>query len=863
MMRKMFFLVLCMCVSIASVTVAQEHAIGVRPANLFFSHNRGPATIADGTLDQIANFGWGSTVGTMADFDGDGLDDKVLYQSADDGSGNFGWQTIVAYTDTVNGFLNTNNDIIGIADWSWLNVGGTADVPIYGDVDGDGIADNGITADGATVGGSAGALTWGAFRSAGVPGLASGVNFTNYNAFGIYGQDTPLMGDINGDGFDDRILFRNDFNTYVDYSDPNTGNYGDSSVDTQSVFGGVAGDEIAIADINGDGFDDVVVIREDVPGNHYDLFAYYSSAAGLSDGSAPDLLGAAGFLDEGDYIVFGDITPAPANYSLAERVSLYRPVGSPHEWYAHANTLADGGFWADAIDKTGNHGWTGVTPGWADFTGDGIDDSIVWQPAGVGQQIIAAWSGADGSLTNGDWGANGDIILSWNWGDPNFADSSNKMPLFGDIDGDGIDDNCVATSDYDQTDGAGDPDVMVWGGWLSAGFTGIPDGSRGNPVVAGTWSSFGVYSLGDVPHLGDINGDGYADRILYRTTTSEVFVDYSVAGGWGDSVVDAQIALGIAGDELGVTDINGDGYDDLVVIRPNVGGDYYDLYGYYTDPAVVFGNINGASPDAQTGAGTISFDDVILFAQLDPNPGLQADLDDDGDVDIDDLKIMTGEWLNTSSIASTNGSFENPVLADGQTVKGDPNDPNSTEFYDWGNYLGDVSDAEIRNPDAGFTLQAAEGDNYLFIGDPGGSAVTQVTEFNVAPNSIYNVTASVGSESGSGFGWYWIYFTAFDPGLGTFVEITPGDIHLTGVNQNTGGTYPPEDDWVDIAFTLDTTDPTYAVVVGTDLQLFLDGTNVAYDNIVIEKISSGDIDGDGVVSLPDFAILAEEWLLAL
>ena len=64
------------------------------------------------------------------------------------------------------------------------------------------------------------------------------------------------------------------------------------------------------------------------------------------------------------------------------------------------------------------------------------------------------------------------------------------------------------------------------------------------------------------------------------------------------------------------------------------------------------------------------------------------------------------------------------------------------------------------------------------------------------------------------------------------------DSILTGVNQNTGGTYPPEDDWVDIAFTLDTTDPTYAVVVGTDLQLFLDGTNVAYDNIVIEKISS-------------------------
>jgi hypothetical protein len=312
-MKKIIVLmVLCSTALCFAGAGTLEQAIGVRPGALFYSTSRDASTISDGWPEDVIGFGWGGTTGAMADFDGDGIDDKVLYQQ-----NGTGWQTVVAYSSVGGGFAtNGGLDIIGGSDWSWLNVGGTADKPIYGDVDGDGIADNGIVTDGFTaLGGDAGWLTWGAWRSGGVPGLASGVNFTNYNVFGVYGIDTPLMGDINGDGMDDRILFRNDFSTFVDYGI--AGNYGDAAPDSISSFGGVAGDQLAIADINGDDLDDVVVIRANAGGGYYDLFGYYSSAAGLSPGISPDLLGVAGSLSDGDYLVFGDLGQVPEPTTMA------------------------------------------------------------------------------------------------------------------------------------------------------------------------------------------------------------------------------------------------------------------------------------------------------------------------------------------------------------------------------------------------------------------------------------------------------------------------------------------------------------------------------------------------------------------
>ena len=293
-----------------------EQAIPVRPGTLFYSTDRDASTISNGAPVEVPFFGWPGTTGAMADWNGDGIDDKTLYQPS-----GTGWQTVVAYSSPTGSIANTGLDVIGGSDWSWFDLTLTASHPIYGDIDGDGIADNGIVADSPGNDVPNGAINWGAWLSQSAIGVASGGTFTNWEAFGVTGIDTPLLGDINGDGRDDRILFRNDFSTFVDYTDGSGGGgfFGDANPDSISSFGGVAGDELGIADINGDGYDDVVVIRANAGGGYYDLFGYYSSAAGLSNGASPDLLGVAGSLADNDYVLFGDLgmpIPEPATAML-------------------------------------------------------------------------------------------------------------------------------------------------------------------------------------------------------------------------------------------------------------------------------------------------------------------------------------------------------------------------------------------------------------------------------------------------------------------------------------------------------------------------------------------------------------------
>lgn len=867
-MRIKAIIVLAVFVSISSVGVAGswEQAIGIRPGQLFFDHNRNAGTISDGSLDQVVGFGWGGTTGAMADFNGDGLDDKTLYQPS---SG--GWQTIVSYTGIDGDISGTNLDVIapdGGGEWGWLD--NTNSYPIYGDVDGDGIADNGLVSDGISVFNDPNDwLVWGAWLSDGVPGVAlGGAPFTNWSVFGVASLDIGLMGDINGDGYDDRVIYRPSASqAWVNYSV--AGNYGPGSIDGTIVAGG-PGDEMALADINGDGYDDVVIIRPQDPlgdpNNSYDLFGYYSSAAGFGAGGIDvDIIGTAGFLDAGDYIVFGDIEPEAADNTLAERVSPYR-AGHPGLFYSHANDLAYGGGWVDMLDKTGWHGWTGIIgAAWPDFNGDGNGDKTVWQSVGAGHQIIVSWTSADGDISDGDWAGNGDIEVSWNWG----TNPADKISVFGDLDGDGIDDNCLVTTDFDLN--SGDPNIMLWGAWVSGGFTGIPDGVRGSTFFGGFYGSFGLYSL-DTPFLGDINGDGHEDRILYRSSTYEVFVDYSEPTQWGDGIVDELITLGgIAGDKLGVTDINGDGYDDLVIIRfdPGMHPDAYSLYGWYTDPAVIFDNIDGLFPDQITIAGTVSEGDEILFAQIysaPPTPVFsKADLDRDGDVDNDDL----GRFIEV--LLTSGHGIENPSFEDDPAV-----DPNIVSFYFNGNthpdfdhlnipkhYAHNGMDGVIYNPGSSEVIQPTDGDNVIY--SYGGGNIAQFvggycTAYKLEADALYTITVDVTVDEtwDTIGGSYWVNLNALCDdcaggfcGINTLASVVESDIP------------PVVNEWTTVELTVDMSDfPEYAD--GNNILLLgMQGVNVYYDNLTFFSTVFPDFNNDNIINLVDFSYIAGEWTFGL
>jgi len=103
--------------------------------------------------------------------------------------------------------------------------------------------------------------------------------------------------------------------------------------------------------------------------------------------------------------------------------------------------------------------------------------------------------------------------------------------------------------------------------------------------------------------MGDFNGDGIADRMIRRLTTNQIFIDLSTAGSFGDGLSDyGPISLGSAGETISVSDINGDGKDDLVLGRDNAppqetpGNDLQTIYGYYNDGSG-FTTLVATSPD--------------------------------------------------------------------------------------------------------------------------------------------------------------------------------------------------------------------------------------------------------------------------
>ncbi|MGE4180792.1 MAG: serine hydrolase [Limisphaerales bacterium] len=71
---------------------------------------------------------------------------------------------------------------------------------------------------------------------------------------------------------------------------------------------------------------------------------------------------------------------------------------------------------------------------------------------------------------------------------------------------------------------------------------------------------------GDVPLLGDMDGDGTDDFVVWRPSTGQWFVR-----SWTQGVLVSGLSWGIAGDKPLVGDVDGDGAEDLVMWRPSNG----------------------------------------------------------------------------------------------------------------------------------------------------------------------------------------------------------------------------------------------------------------------------------------------------